>query len=285
MTAPEQVADKREQLMNQLAEEVEALKTSEGWRRWMQTASRFHRYSLRNQLLIAMQRPDATRVAGFTTWKSRGRSVREGEKGIAILAPTVRKVTEEASEPKGDGDESIKKVLTGFRVAHVFDVSQTNGEELPELAWPVLDMDGCDETLRLLVGAATAAGFAVEFVDDHDRGSSRGWYRSDNRSITVVDTYPAADKCATLVHEVAHGLDPRCNGDLTSTRAERELLAESVAYIVGTRLGLPVNEAATRYVASWGADTGSLDKIAGDALSIATQLDDLMDRVAQPLSA
>ncbi len=89
-----QATQKRDELMEKLSTEVESLKTSEGWRRWMRTASRFHSYSLRNQLLIAAQRPEATRVAGFNTWKSLGRSVLKGERGIAIMAPAGRYASE-----------------------------------------------------------------------------------------------------------------------------------------------------------------------------------------------
>src|SRR4029079_7796016 len=110
--------------------EVERLRTTDGWQRWLAFAGRFTTYSLRNQLLVQMQRPNATRVAGYKAWKALGRQVNKGERGIAILAPRTRLVEDEA------GDR--KRVVSGFHVVRVFDVSQTSGPPLPELTMPAV---------------------------------------------------------------------------------------------------------------------------------------------------
>src|SRR5207244_9968641 len=115
-------------LHEQLVEGVRALTTSEDWVRALEQAARFHRYSWRNSLLIALQRPEATRVAGYRTWQSLGRQVRRGEHGIAILAPMVYRKRDDAEET----DALV--VLRGFKVVSVFDVAQTEGEELPDVA-------------------------------------------------------------------------------------------------------------------------------------------------------
>jgi hypothetical protein len=120
----ESVAARREELLARLAAEAESLRSSEGWQRWLHFAAKFRSYSLNNQLLIQTQHPTASFVAGFHTWRGLGRHVKKGERGIAILAPTTRRVTEE------DSDET-RRVLSGFKVVFVFDVSQTKGEPLP----------------------------------------------------------------------------------------------------------------------------------------------------------
>src|SRR5205085_3732183 len=132
------------------------LKASEGWQAWMETAARFHKYSFSNLMLIASQRPDATQVAGFQTWKSLGRQVRKGEKGIAIFAPiSVRKVDDES------GEESRRLF---FRIVHVFDVSQTDGEDLPTLAWPMLE-DRPTGLYEDLIGVAERLSLDVTTTD------------------------------------------------------------------------------------------------------------------------
>src|SRR5438105_5292083 len=122
-----QAQDERlERLRKMLEDGVAERRGSDAWSRMLEQAARFHDYSLGNLLLIAFQRPDATRVAGFQTWKSMGRYVRKGEKGIAILAPMTYRRTETDDE----GTEQTVVGLRGFRVVHVFDVSQTDGEPL-----------------------------------------------------------------------------------------------------------------------------------------------------------
>src|SRR5438132_828208 len=122
---------KTDELLQQLTEGVEALTNSEEWLRYLDVQRRFHRYSFGNCLLIAFQNPDATQVAGFRRWRELDRQVRRGEKGIAILAPIVRRLKVE-DEVTGE-EQTIVSAPRAFRVVHVFDVSQTDGDELPEI--------------------------------------------------------------------------------------------------------------------------------------------------------
>src|SRR5439155_14162610 len=190
-------SEKRAQLLSQLGQQVETLKASEGWLAWLETAAKFHRYSVGNQLMILSQRPDATRVAGFQTWKSLGRQVRKGEKGLAIFAPmSVRKVDDETGEEKRS---------LFFKVVHVFDIAQTDGEALPALAWPVL-ADGPEGLYDDLVGVAEHLGLTVATTDTSPSGA-RGWFDPSARRVTIVDAYPLASRARTLLHELAHALD------------------------------------------------------------------------------
>lgn len=253
---------KREELLRSLGAEVERLRTSEGWTAWLQTAAAFRQYSFRNQLLIASQRPDATRVAGYRAWQALGRQVRKGEKSIRILAPCVGKVgeTEDGEDIRG---------LRGFRFVPVFDVSQTEGEPLAEFSMPEVRVsDGA--LFEHLLTVAQREGFEVATIDESPNGA-RGWFESATRRITLVGSFSLASRTRTLLHEMGHAFDPACavpGGD----RAERELIAESVAYLVGTSLGVDLAEASTFYVSTWG-DAKELERLASRALDIAGRLE------------
>ena len=264
MTASTKVdprSEKRAQLLSQLGQQVETLKASEGWLAWLETAAKFHRYSVGNQLMILSQRPDATRVAGFQTWKSLGRQVRKGEKGLAIFAPmSVRKVDDETGEEKRS---------LFFKVVHVFDASQTDGEELPELTWPVL-ADGSEGLADELVSVAEGLGFSVTLTTTSPSGA-RGWFDPRERRITIVDTYPMGSRARTMLHELAHALD-----SLEGGRAECELVAESAAFIVGKRLGLDTDDCSTFYTASWSCGPRKLEAIAERVLDIARRLESVV---------
>src|SRR5438309_8935659 len=118
-------------ILQRFEQAVGAIQDSESFRRWLDISARFHRYSLGNQLLIALQRPDATYVAGYNAWLKLGRHVKRGEKGIAILAPHRRKVTTDAGEEE--------QRVTGFGTGHVFALEQTDGEPLPRVDVPTLE--------------------------------------------------------------------------------------------------------------------------------------------------
>lgn len=187
----------------------------------LKTMARFHRYSLNNVCLISVQRPDATRVAGFHAWRALGRFVRKGEKGIVILAPIVGRRSD------AQGDDS--KQVVGFRAAYVFDVAQTDGEALPEIA--AASGDPGTRTAALRAAIATR-GIAIEEVDDLDGalGTSAGG------RIQIVKNLARAQEFAVLAHEFAHELLHHA-ADRPDSRDTRELEAEAVAFIVGEAVG------------------------------------------------
>ena len=246
-----------------LTDAVTALTTSEGWRRMLTVAARFHNYSPHNVLLIGVQRPDATHVAGYRTWQSLGRQVRHGERGIAIIAPYTSRADARAAdgahhEPAPELlDDDGKRVLRGYRVVHVFDVSQTDGEPLPEVAPQLLTGGAPDGLWDALAGEVTAAGFALR---DGNCSPANGVTDYLARTVTVRDDLPSAQRVKTLAHELAHVLlhDPAVRpADLDRGRAEVE--AESVAYLVAHAHGLDSNDYTVPYVAGWaGGATGVL---------------------------
>lgn len=228
------------ELLDQLAQGVLELTSAGSWTRWLRVSRRFHKYSFPNQVLILRQRPDATRVAGYRTWVSLGRQVRQGERAIRILAPWL------APQDSLEGQELASPVLLGFRIARVFDFSQTSGEELPE---PVktLSGSGSAEDLAQLGERALCLGFQVQFTSLW--GSRNGDCSHALRRIRVRSDLPAAHQIKTLAHELAHALlhGPEFQG----SRALAELEAESVAYLVCQELGVDSSEYSFGYLATW----------------------------------
>ena len=216
----------------------------------LKTMARFHKYSWHNVFLIAAQRPDATRVAGFHTWRSLGRVVRRGEKGIAILAPIVTRRRSDES------DDDSKKVV-GFRAVHVFDVAQTDGAPLPEVAQASGDPGSALEMMRTTI---IDRGITVDYV--HNLGGALG--TSAGGRIQILIGLPPAEELMVLAHEWAHELLHR-SGDRPASRNTRELEAESVAYIVGQAIGLDVAGSSRDYIQLYRGDrdglANSLDRV------------------------
>ena len=261
-------------LLIRLRNQVDSLTSSDGWQAWLRAAARFRTYSLRNQLLILSQRPEATRVAGYRTWQSLGRQVRRGERGIAILAPLTRTV------PDDTGDEA-RQIVMGFRVVHVFDISQTDGEALPEIELPEVQLDD-DALFDRLIEAASRAGVEVSWLhgDDPRLDGARGIYNGERRDIALAEGPPIASQARTLIHELAHFCDHAANDwQFVGGRSLCEIVAESATYLVGSGLGVELQEASTVYVASWlgeAADSADLEAAAERVLALAARLERLV---------
>jgi len=216
----------------------------------LKTMARFHKYSFHNICLISSQCPTATRVAGFQTWRTMGRFVRKGEKGIAILAPIVgRRETESATDNA--------RAIVGFRAAYVFDVDQTDGEPLPT---PVEASGDPGVKTAALRTAILGQGIAIESVDD--LGGALG--TSSGGCIRLLNGLSPAMEFTTLVHEHAHELLHRAD-DRPASCDTRELEAEAVAFVVGGAVGLNTSAASRDYILLYRGDrealSGSLDRI------------------------
>ena len=216
----------------------------------LKTMARFHKYSWHNVCLIASQRPTATRVAGFQTWRTMGRFVRKGEKGIAILAPIIGRREAESAR---DNARSV----VGFRAAYVFDVEQTDGEPLPTPSEASGDPGVKTTSLQ---AAILGQGIALESVDD--LGGALG--TSSGGRIQLLNCLSPAMEFTTLVHEYAHELLHRAD-DRPASRDTRELEAEAVAFVVGGAVGLNTSDASRDYILLYRGDrealAGSLDRI------------------------
>lgn len=253
------------QAHDRLTEAVQSIVTGEDWQRMLRTAAKFHRYSFQNQLLIFLQHSEATVVAGFNKWKSLGRFVKKGEKGIAIFAPCKYKTKIETE----DGDEMTLQQIRGFRVVHVFDISQTEGEDLSDLNAvrpKLLGADAPEGIWTALVDHAASIGFDVT---RERRGSENGYCDFLAKKISVRPDVSAAQAVKTLVHELGHAL-LHGDGEVTS-REVAEVEVESVAYIVCDALGLDTADYSFAYVARWADGSSEVVKDAAErSISCAT---------------
>ncbi len=243
---------------------VAALAEDDDWNRYLDTMSRFHHYSFSNQMLIAMQtKSQATRVAGFKTWQGMNRQVRKGEKGIAILAPkTIRKdATDSAGKPivGPDGKPAKKSVVIGFTAVSVFDVSQTDGEPLPDgESMTTLSEEPPPGFQEDLTAAITESGYAVSY--DDIPGSARGFTDPHSHRVVIRSGMSEANQVNTLAHELGHikvghieRLDEYHSGH-NGNRGAFEVEAESISYVLCRNQGMSpdVGDKSGRYVAGWG---------------------------------
>ena len=208
---------------------------------YLNAMSRFHNYSLGNILEIARQKPDATRVAGFWKWKELGRSVTKGEKGIRILAPIIgvrRKKDEEANK---DITKQNKAVLVGFRSAYVFDVSQTEGAELPEMRGISGDVGGNRDRLIAFVERQ-----GIELVFTEHIAPALGM--SYGGRIAILPGQSKAEEFSTLVHELAHEMLHKAERRTATTKTVRETEAEAIAFVIGKAVGLETGSASADYI-------------------------------------
>jgi len=238
---------KIDQWMQRLADETDQAAQSAELTRYVQTVSRFYAYSAHNCALIAMQRPDAARVAGYRAWQALGRQVKKGAKGIAILCPAPIKA-------KNEDGEAVTVALR-FRTGYVFDVADTEGEDLPEVTVHAVRGARYDALLRQLVGVAERGGLRVRFLHrlpDDANGISYG----DGR-IDLCANRPDGNMCKTLIHEIAH---ERLHGVMeraTFTTRQLECQAEAVAYGVCQALAVPCPNTPT-YLALYRIDRATL---------------------------
>jgi len=221
--------ERMEEILTTLEAGIETILTSNGYREYLRVMSRFHGYSFNNIMLIMAQRPDATRVAGFQTWRSMGRFVKRGETGIRIMVPYRTKVSRE-------NDESDPYyVIRGFGIGIVFDLAQTEGKPLSD-GLPVREPEGEHAEAARIIAALTqhvvAEGVTIvrEGVERH-----RGYWHPARREIGIRSDLTGISATKTLAHEVAHFLaDHRGN----VAREDAESVAESAAYVTLAHFGL-----------------------------------------------
>ena len=224
---------------------------SEALRNYLAAMARFHRYSWNNVLLIHSQRPAATRVAGFRTWHELERSVRKGEKGLAILAPILVKDPDAARGTKEPAKAADAYRLTGFRTAYVFDVSQTDGKPLPEFAQTTGDPKDYGEKLKALI---TRRGIALEY--DPTIAPAQGV--STGGRIRLMPGLSPAEEFSVLTHELAHEMLHQGKDAVPRPRVVTETQAEAVAFVVSRGVGLETNSAHSDYIALYQGDKETL---------------------------
>lgn len=250
---------------------TEALKGghSETLKTYLKALAKFHNYSFGNVMMIAFQKPEASHVAGYQTWRKLGRQVIKGEKGIAILAPLVyRRKQDESSLPEAESEKSAKS-LRGFRVVHVFDISQTEGDDLPEFA--TIKGDPGQQLARM---RDVIHSHKIPLEYEHIPGGALGV--SEVGTIRVRPDLEPAEEFAVLVHELAHELLHKGERRKETTKTVRETEAEAVSFVVSEAFGLDTTTRSSDYIQLYRGDeetlTESLDFIQKTSASIIQEL-------------
>jgi antirestriction protein ArdC len=256
-----------EEALNQLSVELEAGR-SEALKNYLSAMSRFHRYSWGNVLLIASQRPTATRVAGYHAWQQVGRSVKKGEKGLMIFAPMV--VKQEPATDKADTKEPLR--LAGFRTVYVFDVAQTEGRPLPDFAQTAGDPREYRDRLQALIGEQ-------DITVQYDAGIAPAQGVSSGGQIRLLPDLAPAEEFSVLTHELAHEMLHHDKSSAPLSRLVQETQAEAVAFVVCRVVGLETNHAAADYIALYNGDQKTL----AQSLSVIQQTSArILDRLLAP---
>jgi hypothetical protein len=262
-------------LKGQLVDGVRSLVESDRWTEYLAMRARFHDYSPRNVWLILCQRPDATRVAGFKTWQSLGRQVRKGEHALWILAPCPHRRVETIETP--DGPEDREHAWTTFRAVPVFDVDQTDGDELSQPA-SRLQGDDAQGLAKLVADLVVERGFSFTF--EEISGGTNGRTDFEARTVVVDRGLEPAMRAKTAVHELAHVLLHEDHRDMP--RPLKELEAESVAYLVLAGLGIDAAEYSFGYLAGW--VQGRTDLVA-DVVQVGERVSEAADKILSELTS
>lgn len=256
----ERVAELTERLENGVKE----LYASDSYAQYITAMAKFHHYSFGNALLILFQCPSASNVAGYNTWKQLGRQVKKGEKGIMILAPCNFRASLEREKidpltgqtllgPDGKPlTEKVKIAPNRFKIAHVFDLSQTEGRELPQIGVSELTGDVADYTG--IYDRLTAISPLPVVQEDFQR-SAKGYTSFTENRVVVKPGMSQVQTIKTLVHEIAHAKLHRPDDILAiptpGEKRQKEVEAESIAYVVCQHFGIDTSDYSLAYVAGW----------------------------------
>ena len=288
-----------QELTDKLEQGLQDLFNSDSYRNYLSTMSKFHNYSFNNTLLIAMQKPDATLVAGYKAWqKNFERHVNKGGKAIRILAPAPYKIKEERDKIDPvtqellldkDGNpqkEEVEITIPAFRAVSVFDVAQTDGKPIPELAAKELlsDVEGYQDMIRA-VEAISPVPIELEEI----AGDSKGYYDREAKRIAVQENMSESQTLKTMIHEVAHSKlhskEVEQDEQMKKDRNTKEVEAESIAYTVCQHFGIDTSDYSFGYIAGWssGRDTkelrSSMDTIRRTASELITGIEEQLQEL------
>ena len=290
---------KVQELTDKLERGLTELFNSDSYKNYLSTMSKFHNYSFNNTLLIAMQKPEASLVAGYKAWqKNFDRHVNKGEKAIRILAPAPYKIKEERDQVDPvtqeimldrDGNpqkEEVEITIPAFRAVSVFDVSQTDGKPIPELEAKELlsDVEGYQDMIH-----AVEAVSPVPIEMEEIAGESKGYFDREARRIAVQENMSESQTLKTMIHEVAHSMlhnkEVEQDEQVRKDRNTKEVEAESIAYTVCQHFGVDTSEYSFGYIAGWssGRDTkelkSAMDTIRRTASELITGIEEQLEEI------
>lgn len=260
--------------LNRIEDSLQAINTDKDWINFLCFQAQFYNYSFGNAMLIFSQNPNATYVKGYKAWNQLGRYVKKGSKGLAILAPCIRKV-EVFKEPENknmyhdeEAEKEIRKVVSGFRIAYVYDIADTDGDDsmLPVLVTGLAGNSEQEKEIYERLFGVISKGHCVQEVSGT---ASKGSFNLETKVISIRDDLEYLQKIKTLLHEYSHLLDFEMHPEDDISRNRRELIAESVAFIVSLRLGLDTSRYSMSYIKSWLKDKEELKIIADSVQKIA----------------
>jgi antirestriction protein ArdC len=281
-----------EEITGKLEKGVKDIFTTEGYKNYLNFCAKLPRYSVNNQILIMMQRPDATMCQSYTGWKEANRFVKKGEKGIRILAPAPYKMEREQDKMDASGrpvldrdgepvKEKVEITVNAFKPVSTFDVSQTEGEPIPQIGATELT-NGVDGYASLMDAIKQVVPVPISF-EQIDSGA-KGYFHLEENRIVVQEGMSEAQTVKTLLHEASHqALHSReameHSGDKKS-RGQKEVEAESVAYVVCQHFGIDTSDYSFPYVATWSEGKevpelkASLDVIRRTAADLIVKIED-----------
>lgn len=287
--------DRLKEITDRLEQGILEVFESERYKEYLRVMSKFHHYSFNNTILIALQKPDASLIAGFNAWKNtHGRTVKKGEKGIRIIAPAPFKVKQETEklDPKtnmplvgADGNaitEEKEITIPAYKVVSVFDVSQTEGKELPAIGVDELTGDVSQyEDFFTALKKASPVPIALEHIE----GSAHGYYHLAEKRIAIDDNMSELQTLKTAIHEIAHAklhdIDlnaPKEEKENHPNQRTREVEAESIAYTVCQHYGLDTSDYSFGYVAGWSSGK-ELTELKGSLETIRLAASELIDSI------
>lgn len=289
--------DKVEEIIKKLEDGLGELFESEKYQKYLDTVAKFHKYSSKNSMLIAMQKPDATCVAGYTSWqRDFKRYVKKGEKGIRILAPAPYQITKKVDmiDPATnkpvlgiDGKvvkEQIKVTVPAYKVTTVFDISQTEGKELPDI------MSHLDSSVKdfkkFMVALKEISPVEIRFCEIS--GTTNGYYHLEKKQIAIQRGMSELQTIKTAIHEISHAKLHDCKNGLekAADRRTKEIEAESIAYVVCQNYKLDTSDYSFGYIAKWSSDKNldelksSINTIYYTASEIIAQIDEKLKELS-----
>jgi antirestriction protein ArdC len=289
--------EKVDAALKKLDEGVRIFQDSDEFKAYLKTMAKFHNYSVNNSILIYLQKPDATYCAGFTTWKSMGRYVKAGEKGISILAPAFKKkevdVKNQDGTPILDADGNPKKeekIIPRYKVTTTFDYSQTEGKELPEILSELKgEVPDYENLFGALKNVAEEKGVSVGFEDIPS--GAKGYYSLSDNRIAIKNGMSEMQNLKTLAHEITHSrldnLDRKEEAGLKTDRYGKETRAEATAFVVCSHFGIDTSDYSFAYLNTWTKDrefkdlTGQMENIRTEANAIITEAEAYLGRMPE----
>ena len=275
--------------LEQIEEGLAAIDTDKDWLQFLTFQSRFYSYSMGNTMLIYRQNPDASYVRGYRAWNDLGRYVKKGSKGIAILAPCICKAKDEdnladRTDGKNDADEKDKKVIAGFRIAYVYDIADTDGSDefLPVL---VKGLAGNSDRERVIYEKLRDIISQEHLVREVTGTASKGSYNLASGIININTDYGYLQRIKTLLHEYAHAVDFIMNPGKDIKENIRELIAESVAFVVMQYMRFDTSAYSIGYIKSWMKDAEELKTVAVTIQKIACRIIDKLSEAMDEMES